>query len=247
MGAKGAAAAIGQMVAEYARSAAVAGMQPDDETAPIAPEAEAFKLGLFALVRLKAYDPHGRRRPRRAGQPVTTWWPVAYALQRVEDPRAAPAAAAAARSQRALHACVRRPRPGHPQGCVGGQAAHRPARTRREGRARADGRGDPCAGPARARRDAAAFPGATGRYANRAPQRPAGGRHGPRKARLGRGAADRPGSLDRRVAAICARPRSAPPPPSTRRASSIVLASLEPDRHWRVRVALAETLGTLPA
>ena len=25
------------------------------------------------------------------GQPVTAWWPVAYALQRVEDPRAAPA------------------------------------------------------------------------------------------------------------------------------------------------------------
>ncbi len=90
IGAKGAAAAIGQMVAEYARSAAVAGMQPDDEAAPIAPEAEAFKLGLFALVRLKAYDPMAGA-VITGSQPVTTWWPVAYALQRVEDPRAAPA------------------------------------------------------------------------------------------------------------------------------------------------------------
>ena len=31
-------------------------MTPDDETWPAPPEAEAFKLGLFALVRLRAYD-----------------------------------------------------------------------------------------------------------------------------------------------------------------------------------------------
>ncbi len=65
-------------------------MQPDDEAAAVAPEAEAFKLGLFALVRLKAYEPMAAA-VLAGGQPVTAWWPVAYALQRVEDPRAAPA------------------------------------------------------------------------------------------------------------------------------------------------------------
>jgi HEAT repeat protein/cyclophilin family peptidyl-prolyl cis-trans isomerase len=90
IGAKSAAAAIGTMAAEYARSAPVASMQPDDESWPAAPEAEAFKLGLFALVRLGAYEPlaaavlHGPRA-------VSSWWPVAYALQRIGDTRAAPA------------------------------------------------------------------------------------------------------------------------------------------------------------
>ncbi len=85
--AKGAAAAIGQMVAGYAKSAPVAEMPSDGEAAP--PEAMALALGLNALVRLKAYDPMASA-VLADGQPVTAWWPVAYALQRVEDPRAAP-------------------------------------------------------------------------------------------------------------------------------------------------------------
>jgi cyclophilin family peptidyl-prolyl cis-trans isomerase/HEAT repeat protein len=90
IGAKGSAPAIGQMVAEYATSAPVAAMSPDDEAASVAPEAEAFKLGLYALVRLKAYEPMAAA-VLANGQPVTAWWPVAYALRRVEDPRAVPA------------------------------------------------------------------------------------------------------------------------------------------------------------
>ena len=90
IGAKGAATAIGTMVAEYVRNPAVLSMQPDDESAPAAPEAEAFKLGLFALVRLRAYDPIASA-VLEAGRPVSSWWPIAYALQRSEDPRAAPA------------------------------------------------------------------------------------------------------------------------------------------------------------
>jgi cyclophilin family peptidyl-prolyl cis-trans isomerase/HEAT repeat protein len=89
IGAKGAAPAVGRMVAEYAKTAAVSGMQPDDE-GTLAPEAEAFKLGLFALVRLAAYEPIATA-VLNGSQPVSTWWPVAYALQRVEDQRAAPA------------------------------------------------------------------------------------------------------------------------------------------------------------
>jgi HEAT repeat protein/cyclophilin family peptidyl-prolyl cis-trans isomerase len=87
---RAAAAAIGRMVGEYARSAAVRGMQPDDETWPAAPEVEAFRLGLYALVRLHAYDPLAAAVIDN-GAPVTLWWPVAYALGRIEDARAAPA------------------------------------------------------------------------------------------------------------------------------------------------------------
>ena len=90
IGAKAAAPPIGQMVGEYARAAPVTAMQPDDETWPAAPEAEAFKLGLFALVRLKEYEPLASA-VLAGGRPVTAWWPVAYALQRMEDKRAVPA------------------------------------------------------------------------------------------------------------------------------------------------------------
>ena len=89
--ARGSAAAIGRMTAEYAKAANVAGMQPDDERWPAAPEAEAFKLGLFALVRLRAYEPLAAAVLDASGRPISTWWPIAFALQRIEDPKAVPA------------------------------------------------------------------------------------------------------------------------------------------------------------
>jgi cyclophilin family peptidyl-prolyl cis-trans isomerase/HEAT repeat protein len=85
-----AADAIGRMVADYARSPAVASMQGDDETWPAAAEAEAFRLGLYALVRLGVYEPLAAAALDAAGSRVTTWWPVAYAFGRIEDKRAAP-------------------------------------------------------------------------------------------------------------------------------------------------------------
>jgi cyclophilin family peptidyl-prolyl cis-trans isomerase/HEAT repeat protein len=91
IGARAAAPAIGKMAIEYARTPAVTGMQPDDETWPGAPEAAAFRLAVFALVRLRAYEPLAAAVLDANGQPVTAWWPVAFALQRVGDPRAAPA------------------------------------------------------------------------------------------------------------------------------------------------------------
>jgi cyclophilin family peptidyl-prolyl cis-trans isomerase len=90
IGAKEAAPAISKMVNGYALSPAVGRMSADDETWPAPPEAEAFKLGLFALVRLRSYDAIASA-VLESGRAVTSWWPVAYALQRVEDPRAAPA------------------------------------------------------------------------------------------------------------------------------------------------------------
>lgn len=88
--AKEAAAAIGRLAAEYARHPAVTSMTPDDERWPAPPEAEAFKLALFALVRLGSYEPLAGAVLDASG-PVSRWWPVGYALQRINDPRAVPA------------------------------------------------------------------------------------------------------------------------------------------------------------
>jgi cyclophilin family peptidyl-prolyl cis-trans isomerase/HEAT repeat protein len=89
VGATKSAAAIGKLAAEYGRSASVAAMKPDDEPWPAPPESQAFELALFALVRLKAYEPLAAA-VLEGDRPVSTWWPVAYAFQRIEDPRAAP-------------------------------------------------------------------------------------------------------------------------------------------------------------
>lgn len=70
----------------------LAAITADDETWPQAGEVEICRLALFALARLSDYgaiaalalDPSGQ-------QPVSHWWPVAYALQRSRDPRAAAA------------------------------------------------------------------------------------------------------------------------------------------------------------
>jgi HEAT repeat protein/cyclophilin family peptidyl-prolyl cis-trans isomerase len=90
VGAKGAAPAIGKMTAEYAKHPSIAALGPDDEATTIPPEIAAFKLGLFALVRVGAYEEIAGA-VLTGDQPVTRWWPVAYALQRVDDTRALPA------------------------------------------------------------------------------------------------------------------------------------------------------------
>jgi HEAT repeat protein len=50
--------------------------------------ASAFRLAIFALVRLKAYDQLSAAVLDSSGQPKVRWWPVAYAFQRLEDKRA---------------------------------------------------------------------------------------------------------------------------------------------------------------
>jgi cyclophilin family peptidyl-prolyl cis-trans isomerase/HEAT repeat protein len=86
---RAAAEPIGRMAAEYARSAAVRALPADDEAWPAAPEAEAFRLGIYALVRLRAYEPLAAA-VIEGERPVTSWWPVAYALSRIGEPRAQP-------------------------------------------------------------------------------------------------------------------------------------------------------------
>ena len=83
--------AIGRMVAEYAKSPVVSSITGDDEKWPAPPEAEAFRLGAFALVRLGTYEPLAAAVLDSGGQPIVNWWPVAYALGRIDDRRAVPA------------------------------------------------------------------------------------------------------------------------------------------------------------
>lgn len=82
--------AIGAMVQAHIKAGALTGVAPDDLTYPLSAPTEAVRLGLYALARLGAYDALAAAILVN-GQPVSTWWPVAYALQRAGDPRAAPA------------------------------------------------------------------------------------------------------------------------------------------------------------
>jgi cyclophilin family peptidyl-prolyl cis-trans isomerase/HEAT repeat protein len=82
--------AISAMVQAHIKSGALTGLEADDLTYPLSPPTEAVRLGLFALARLGAYEAVAAA-VLVNGQPVSNWWPVAYALQRVGDPRAAPA------------------------------------------------------------------------------------------------------------------------------------------------------------
>jgi cyclophilin family peptidyl-prolyl cis-trans isomerase/HEAT repeat protein len=82
--------AIGAMVQAHIKTGALMGIGPDDLTHPLSAPTEAVRLGLYALARLGAYDALAAA-VLVNGQPLSTWWPVAYALQRVGDPRAAPA------------------------------------------------------------------------------------------------------------------------------------------------------------
>jgi cyclophilin family peptidyl-prolyl cis-trans isomerase/HEAT repeat protein len=84
------AAAVGQMVSAYVKAGAIASLSPDDEQWPKTPEADAVRLGLFALVRQKGFEPLNAAIVDGSGR-VSGWWPVAYALQRIADPRAVPA------------------------------------------------------------------------------------------------------------------------------------------------------------
>jgi cyclophilin family peptidyl-prolyl cis-trans isomerase/HEAT repeat protein len=69
----------------------LASVEADDEQWPKAPYVEICRQALFALVRLRDFDGISKIALDAQGLPVTQWWPVAFALQRSGDPRAAPA------------------------------------------------------------------------------------------------------------------------------------------------------------
>jgi HEAT repeat protein/cyclophilin family peptidyl-prolyl cis-trans isomerase len=86
-----AAAPIAKMAADIVASGALAQAPGEDVESARDTPAAAFKLGVFALMRLKAYDALASAVLDPGGQPRVRWWPVAFALQRLEDPRALPA------------------------------------------------------------------------------------------------------------------------------------------------------------
>ena len=85
------AAAVSEMVRTHIAAGALTGLAADDLSYPLAPSIEAVRLGLYALVRLGSYEALAAAALDGTGQPVSAWWPVSYALQRLGDPRAAPA------------------------------------------------------------------------------------------------------------------------------------------------------------
>ncbi len=80
--------AISQMIVSH--SAAAAAMPADEIRAQMEPVVEAFRLGVYALTRLKSYESLATSLLGPDGQPRIQWWPVAYAFQRIEDKRALP-------------------------------------------------------------------------------------------------------------------------------------------------------------
>jgi HEAT repeat protein/cyclophilin family peptidyl-prolyl cis-trans isomerase len=82
-----ASAPIGAALSQIVRSGALAQPPTDEATADRNTPAAVFRLGVAALVRLKAFDVLAATVLDQARQPVVRWWPVAYALQRLEDPR----------------------------------------------------------------------------------------------------------------------------------------------------------------
>jgi HEAT repeat protein len=86
-----AADAIARMARDIVNSGALP-LQPDASAdVERATPAGAFRLAIFALARLDAYPAIASVVLDAAGQLRLRWWPVAYALQRVEEPAAAPA------------------------------------------------------------------------------------------------------------------------------------------------------------
>ncbi|MQA30906.1 MAG: hypothetical protein GEU82_13910 [Luteitalea sp.] len=86
-----AATPVARMAAQIVASGALAQLPAEDADERRDSPAAAFREALFAIVRLKSYDALAEAALDGAGQPRVRWWPVAYALQRLEDPRALPA------------------------------------------------------------------------------------------------------------------------------------------------------------
>jgi HEAT repeat protein/cyclophilin family peptidyl-prolyl cis-trans isomerase len=82
---------IARMAARIVESGALATPPGDEGDAVRDTPAGAVRLALFALARLKAYEALASVVLDDVGQPRVRWWPVAYALQRLEDARASSA------------------------------------------------------------------------------------------------------------------------------------------------------------
>jgi cyclophilin family peptidyl-prolyl cis-trans isomerase/HEAT repeat protein len=89
LGHKAAAPEIAAMMSTHVGAGALDAIAADDVGYPKDGAVEAVRLGMYALVRLGAYDELAATLLDPSGQPRSRWWPVAYAFQRVGNPRAA--------------------------------------------------------------------------------------------------------------------------------------------------------------
>lgn len=89
IGAERAREPIGALVSRYI--VGTYGIDPEDLAYPQTPEVEAFRLALYALVDLQAFEQLAEALLQPDGQPVIWWWPVADVLSRIDDPRASAA------------------------------------------------------------------------------------------------------------------------------------------------------------
>jgi cyclophilin family peptidyl-prolyl cis-trans isomerase/HEAT repeat protein len=78
---------VGRMVAQVVESGVFSELPGEDAETKRDTPAAVFRLGVNALVRMKSFDQLAAAVLDPAGQPRVRWWPVAYALQRLEDKR----------------------------------------------------------------------------------------------------------------------------------------------------------------
>jgi cyclophilin family peptidyl-prolyl cis-trans isomerase/HEAT repeat protein len=85
-----AAAAVAAMVRGHVERGALADVAPDEIAHPLAPAAEAVRLGVYALARFGSFADLAAAVIRPDGEPVSRWWPIAFALQRIPDGQSTP-------------------------------------------------------------------------------------------------------------------------------------------------------------
>jgi HEAT repeat protein len=91
LGDKSAAGPIGRLAGQIVQSGVLNETPGDEVDLRRDLPASAFRLAVYALVRLNSFEALAGAVLDPSGQPRVRWWPVAYALQRIEDKRALPA------------------------------------------------------------------------------------------------------------------------------------------------------------
>jgi len=93
---------IGAMMAGHVASGVLDGIPPDDLEHPKPARVEAVRLGMYALVRLGAYEQLASVLTDGAGHPVSRWWPIAYSFRRIANPKGGPVLMALLQGQGAI-------------------------------------------------------------------------------------------------------------------------------------------------
>lgn len=82
---------IARLALEIVQSGALAQLPSEQAEVERDSPASAFRLAVYALARLNAYAALASAVLDESGRPRVRWWPVAYALQRLENPKTQPA------------------------------------------------------------------------------------------------------------------------------------------------------------